>query len=81
MFLPKEIHNGGNYIISLSELCGWMGEKAEAAGVDVLAGITGNSLLKNPDGSIGGVITGDMGLNKDGTQSDSFEPGIKIKAR
>jgi len=65
----------------LSELCQWLGEKAEELAIDVLPGVAGDDLIINPDGSIGGVISGDMGVSKGGEISDSFEPGIKIKAK
>lgn len=81
MFLPSEIHNHGNYIISLSELCQWLGEKAEELEIDVLPGVAGDELIVNSDGSIGGVISGDMGVSKSGEVSDGYEPGIKIKAK
>jgi electron-transferring-flavoprotein dehydrogenase len=79
--LPSEIHNHGNYIISLSELCMWLGERAEELEVDVLPGVAGSSLIENDDGSIGGVVTGDLGIGKSGEMTDNFEPGIMIKAK
>jgi electron-transferring-flavoprotein dehydrogenase len=79
--LPSSIHNAGNYIISLGQLCEWMGSHAEELGVDILAGINGNEVLFNEDGSVGGIITGDAGIAKDGSQKDTFEPGIVIKAK
>jgi len=81
MFLPKSIDNHGNYIISLGQLCEWMNEQAEEAGVEVLPGITGDRVLFNEDGSVGGVVTGDIGWKKDGTKHDHFSPGITIKAK
>lgn len=64
--LPASIHNKGNYIISLGDLCEWLGERAEELGVDVLPGIAGDKIHYNKDGSVGGVITGDFGIGKDG---------------
>ena len=55
MFLPKSVDNHGNYIISLSQLCQWMGEQAEELGVEILEGIAGNKVLFNDDGSVAGV--------------------------
>lgn len=57
MFLPKVVHNHGNYIISLGNLCSWMGTKAEELGVEILPSVAGNQILFNDDGSVGGVIT------------------------
>jgi len=81
VLLPSSIHNAGNYIISLGQLCEWMGSHAEELGVDILAGINGNEVLFNEDGSVGGIITGDAGIAKDGSHKDTFEPGIVIKAK
>jgi electron-transferring-flavoprotein dehydrogenase len=64
--LPASVHNTGNYIISLGDLCEWMGEKAEGLGVDVLPGVAGDKIIYNDDGSVGGIITGDMGIGKNG---------------
>jgi len=79
--LPKSVHNHGNYIISLSELAAWMAEQAEELGVEVLPGISGDQIRFNEDGSVGGVITGDMGIQKDGSKGDQFEQGIEIVAK
>ena len=56
-------------------------EKAKEFGVEILPGIAGDKVLFNEDGSVGGVITGDMGIAKDGTIKDTFEPGLEIRAR
>ena len=79
--LPKSVHNKGNYIISLGNLCEWMGEKAEAMGVDVLPGIAGDKIHYRSDGSVGGIITGDFGIAKDGSLKDNYSPGIQINAK
>ena len=79
--MPKSIDNHGNYIISLGSLCEWLGEQAEELGVEILPGIAGDQIIFNEDGSVGGVITGDMGIAKDGSKKDSYEPGIEIRAK
>ena len=81
MFMPKSIDNHGNYIISLNELCVWLNEQAEELGVEVLPGFTGNSVIENSDGQIGGVITGAFGIGKDGSKKDNYMPGMKITAK
>ena len=58
-----------------------MAEKAEGLGVDILPGIAGNDVVFNDDGSVGGIVTGDFGVAKDGTQKEHFQAGIKINAR
>ncbi|HPQ94196.1 MAG TPA: electron transfer flavoprotein-ubiquinone oxidoreductase [Thiolinea sp.] len=80
-FMPSAMHNEGNYIISLGNLCRWLGEQAEALGVEIYPGFTAATLIDNGDGSIGGVITGDMGINHDGTPGPRFEPGMELRAR
>jgi len=81
MFMPKSIDNHGNYIISLGSLCEWLGTQAEDLGVEILPGIAGDKVIFNDDGSVGGIITGDFGIAKDGSHKDSYEPGIEIRAK
>jgi electron-transferring-flavoprotein dehydrogenase len=81
MFLPSSVNNHGNYIISLGNLCEWLGQRAESMGVDILPGIAGDQVIFNKDGSVGGVITGDFGIAKDGSHKSTYQPGIEIKAK
>ncbi len=81
MFVPSSMHNSGNYIVSLGNLCRWLGEQAEDAGVDIFAGYPAAELLINDSGQVGGVITGDMGRGKDGAEKPGFEPGIELRGR
>jgi electron-transferring-flavoprotein dehydrogenase len=81
LLAPKTFHNHGNYIVSLGNLCRWLGEQAEALGADVFPGFAAAQLLFNEDGSIGGVITGDMGVGADGEPKDSYTPGMELRAR
>lgn len=81
MLLPEAVHNKGNYIISLGNLCEWLGQRAESMGVDILPGIAGDQIIFNEDGSVGGVVTGDFGIAKDGSQKSNFSAGIEIKAK
>jgi electron-transferring-flavoprotein dehydrogenase len=81
LFLPKSVHNHGNFIISLGDLCKWMGEQAESLGVDILPGIAGDRVRFNDDGSVGGVITGDFGIAKDSTKKSTYSQGIEIRAK
>ena len=78
---PPQMHNKGNYITSLGNLCRWLGEQAEELGVDIFPGFSGSDLSLDTDGSIKGVITGDMGRTKDGSQGDNFEPGIELRGK
>ena len=79
--LPSVQQNHNNYIISLANLCRWLGEKAESLGVEIFPGFAASKLIYNNDGSIKGVQTGDMGLDKEGNKKDNFEPGIEIHAK
>ena len=75
---PKALHNEGNYIISLGNLCRWLAEQAEALGVEVLPGFAANEILYDEGGAVRGVATGDMGLDKNGEQKGSFEAGYEL---
>jgi electron-transferring-flavoprotein dehydrogenase len=79
--LPPAMHNHGNYIISLGNLCRWLAEQAEALGVEIYPGFAAAEVLYNDDGSVKGVATGDMGIGKDGEKLDSYEPGIELHAK
>ncbi len=79
--LPKALQNHGNYIISLSNLCKWLGEFAENLGVEIFPGFAASKLIYDESNQVIGVRTGDMGLNKENNPKDNFEPGINIKGR
>ena len=79
--VPKTMHNEGNYVVSLGNLCRWLGEQAESLGVEVFPGFAAHALLFNDDGSIKGIVTGDMGLTAAGGQKDSYMPGMELHAR
>lgn len=76
--VPYTMHNKGNYIISLANLCRWLAEQAEALGVDVFPGFAAAHVLYDEQDKVKGVITGDMGLAKDGEQKTSFTPGMEL---
>ena len=79
--VPKTMHNEGNYIVSMGNVCRWLAEQAEQLGVEIFPGFPAQDVIYNEDGSVGGVITGDMGLDKDGKPKDSFMPGMELKAK
>ena len=79
--IPGPIHNDGNYAISLGNLCRWLGEQAEAMGVNIFPGFAAAEILYNDDGSVKGVATGDMGVDKDGTPKDAFQAGYELHAK
>jgi electron-transferring-flavoprotein dehydrogenase len=81
LVVPRTMHNHGNYIISLGNLCRWLAEQAMELGVEVFPGFAAAELLYNVDGSVKGVATGDMGVNAEGEKKDSYEPGFEFHAR
>ena len=76
--LPKCFHNEGNYVISLGNVCRWLGEQAEALGVEIYPGFAGAEVLFNEDGSVKGVATGDMGRLHDGSEGPNFQMGMEL---
>nr|WP_202862908.1 electron transfer flavoprotein-ubiquinone oxidoreductase [Microbulbifer sp. A4B17] len=81
MFVPSTMHNEGNYIISLGNLCRWLGEQAENLGVEIFPGFAAAEVLYNEDGSVKGIATGDMGIGMNGEQKDSYMPGMELHAK
>ncbi|WP_158774224.1 electron transfer flavoprotein-ubiquinone oxidoreductase [Cobetia sp. L2A1] len=79
--IPKTLHNQGNHIISLGNLCRWLAEQAEALGVEIFPGFAASEVLYHEDGSVKGVATGDMGVGRDGEANDSYMQGIELHAR
>lgn len=79
--VPKTMHNEGNYIISLGNLCRWLAEQAEAMGAEIYPGFAASEVLFNEDGSVKGIATGDMGIAEDGSQKDSYMPGMELHAK
>lgn len=73
--------NHGNYIISLGLLCKWLAQQAEDLGVEIYAGFAASEVLYHNNGSVKGVATGNMGVNKDGTHSEHFQMGIELHAQ
>lgn len=80
-FVPKPMHNDGNYIVSLGNFCRWLGEQAEACGVEIFPGFAAAEVLFNEDGSVKGIATGDMGLAHDGSEKPGYEPGMELHAK
>ncbi len=80
--VPRQMHNAGFPIVSLARLCRWLGDKAEALGINIFPGFDGKEILFADDGrTIIGVRTGDKGLDKDGKPKPNFEPGIDLLAK
>jgi electron-transferring-flavoprotein dehydrogenase len=77
---PPQMHNKGNYIASLGNVCRWLAEQAEELEVEVYPGFAAAEVLYDESGAVKGVATGDMGLKADGTQGPAFERGIELHA-
>ncbi|MBI10060.1 MAG: electron transfer flavoprotein-ubiquinone oxidoreductase [Rhodospirillaceae bacterium] len=81
MLLPPTLHNDGNYIISLGNLCRWLGEQAETLGVEIYPGFAAAEVLYTEDGAVKGVATGDLGITKEGEQGPNYQPGMELHAK
>jgi len=79
--MPPLMHNHGNYIISLGNLCRWLATQAEELGVEIFPGFAAAEVLYHEDGSVKGVATGDMGIARDGHHKDSYTPGMELHAK
>ena len=79
--VPKCFHNEGNYIVSLANVTRWLAQQAEALGVEVFPGFTAAEVLFNEDGSVKGVATGNMGVNREGEASPAFQIGMELHAK
>jgi electron-transferring-flavoprotein dehydrogenase len=80
-FVPDCLHNGGNYVVSLGAVTKWLGEQAEALGVEIFPGFAAAEVLFDPDGSVRGVATGNLGVGKDGEPHEGFQLGMELRAR
>ncbi|NOJ25654.1 electron transfer flavoprotein-ubiquinone oxidoreductase [Vibrio coralliilyticus] len=79
---PKLMHNSSdNHVISLANLCRWLGQKAEELEIEVYPGFAAASVNYDESGAVTGINTSDMGLNKSGEQKPTFEAGIELKAK
>jgi electron-transferring-flavoprotein dehydrogenase len=79
--LPACFQNHGNYIVSLGQVCRWLGAQAEALGVEIYPGFAGAEVLYDDDGAVKGVATGDMGVGKDGQPGPNHQPGMELHAK
>ncbi len=78
---PPQMHNDGNFIVSLGNVVRWLGEQAEALGVEIYPGFAASEVLYHDDGSVKGIATGDMGVERNGEPGPNYQPGIELHAR
>jgi electron-transferring-flavoprotein dehydrogenase len=78
---PPQMANHGNYVASLGNLCRWLAQQAEGLGVEIYAGFAAAEVLYDDQDRVKGVATGDMGIARDGSKTDAYQPGIELHAR
>lgn len=76
--MPPLMNNHGNYIVSLGNVCRWLAGHAEALGVEIYPGFAADDLLYNDEGAVIGVVTGDMGVERDGSHGPNYAPGMAL---
>lgn len=76
--VPRPARNHGNYIVSVGNLCRWLAEQAEAAGINLFPGFAAAEILHDEQGRVRGVVTGDMGVSSSGEQKSAFQPGYEL---
>ncbi|WP_213663802.1 electron transfer flavoprotein-ubiquinone oxidoreductase [Stutzerimonas stutzeri] len=80
--VPKTMHNEGNYIISLGNLCRWLAQQAENLGVEIYPGFAAQEALIDEQGVVRGIITGDLGVDREGNPKDGmYTPGMELRAK
>lgn len=77
---PPQMHNEGNYIVSLANVCRWLAKEAESLGVQIFTGFPGADLIIEDD-VVKGIVTGDFGISREGIQKPNYQPGIEIRAK
>ncbi len=78
---PPQMNNHGNYIVSLANVCRWLGEQAEGLEAEIYPGFAAAEVLYHEDGSVKGIATGDMGLDSDGQPGPNHQPGVELHAK
>src|SRR5205809_5974903 len=78
---PPQMHNHGNYIISLGNLCRWLAGHAEELGVEIYPGFAAAEVLYDDNGRVRGVATGDMGIGRNREPTERYTPGVELIAR
>lgn len=81
LFVPKTMHNEGNYIISAGNLCRWLAQQAENLGVEIYPGFTAAEVLYDENNVVRGIITGEMGVDKEGNQKADYVPGMELRGK
>ena len=80
IFIPPVMHNNGNFIISLGNFCKWMATEAEKLGVEIYPGFAASEAIIE-ENQVKGIVTGDLGVSKEGSHTDNYQPGIEIRSK
>lgn len=78
---PKTMHNDGNFIVSLGNVCRWLAEQAEELGVEIFPGFSAEHALFDDNGTVKGILIGDMGVSNKGEEKDSYTPGMELHGK
>ena len=81
IMMPPLMNNHGNYIVSLGNVCKWLAGRAEALGVEIYPGFAAADVLYDDNGAVTGVVTGDMGVERDGTHGPNYQPGMALMGK
>jgi electron-transferring-flavoprotein dehydrogenase len=81
LFVPKPMHNEGNYIISLGKLVRWLGDQAQELGVEIYPGFAAQEVLIDDEGIVRGIQVGDLGVDREGHHKPDFAPGMELRAK
>jgi electron-transferring-flavoprotein dehydrogenase len=81
LFVPATMHNDGNYVISLGNLCRWLGEQATALGVEIYPGFAAQDAIVDAQNVVRGIVLSDAGVARDGKQKEGFTPGMELRGK
>jgi electron-transferring-flavoprotein dehydrogenase len=79
--MPRFMHNHGNYIASLANVCRWLASEAEGLGVEIYPGMAASEVVYTPEGAVKGVVAGVFGVGKDGERKADYQPGLELHAK
>ncbi|MEQ8178005.1 MAG: NAD(P)/FAD-dependent oxidoreductase, partial [Amphiplicatus sp.] len=79
--MPPMVKNHGNYVVSMGNVCRWLAGQAEELGVEIYPGMAASKFLTRADGSVRGVVVGEVGIGKNGEKTDHYEPGMELNGK
>jgi len=81
LFVPKTMHNEGNYVISLGNLCRWLAQQAESLGVEIYPGFAAQDAIVDEAGIVRGIVIGDLGVGHNGEHKADYAPGMELRRK